>query len=305
MTLVQENVDLSGFTTYRLPGRAAYLAVVHTVSELQEAWSFAQARALPVAVIGSGSNVIVRQREYAGLLVVNSISSLARLGGDRVEVGAGTVLQDLIEFCSWEGLQGVARLAGIPGTVGGAIFGNAGAFGEQVGDVIVEVTHLDQAGALVRVSREGCRFAYRTSAFKRGEVPGIIVSAVLQLRGDDPHTVGRLVEDTLVARKGKHPVGCSCGSFFKNIEVDRLPAEVAAGVRQWAVYGRLPAGRLIQEAGGKGLRVGGAYVSERHGNFLINDGSATAADLTELAGLLKARVRTRFGIELEEEVRYL
>lgn len=201
--------------------------------------------------------------------------------------------------------MGVARLAGIPGTLGGAIFGNAGAFGEQVSDVLVKVRYLDGSGAPATARREACGFAYRTSDFKRGRLRGIIVSAVFALRQEDPSIVAQTVEETRAARKGKHPVGCSCGSFFKNIEVEHLPPEVARNVQEWAIFGRLPAGRLIQEAGGKGLRVGGAHVSENHGNFLINDGTATAADLKELAERLKARVRERFGIELEEEVRFL
>lgn len=305
MVSIQEDVDLAGYNTYALPGRAAYLAEVESADELREAWEFAQRRRLSLAALGSGSNVIVDESGYRGLVVINRIRLLVHLPGDRVAMGAGTELQELMRFTEREGLSGVERLAGIPGTVGGAIYGNAGAFGVQVGDLLEEVSFLDAGGELQAVGGEECRFSYRSSAFKRGELAGIIISAVIQLRTADPERVLRNVLDTLAAREGKHPAGASCGSFFKNIEAERLDPSLLQPISNWLIFGRIPAGRLIEEAGGKGLRVGGAHVSEKHCNFLLNDGSATSADLKRLAQAIKARVRDRFGIELEEEVRYL
>jgi UDP-N-acetylmuramate dehydrogenase len=298
-------VDLASFNTYHLASRAAYLAVVETVEEAKQAWRFARENGLGVAVLGSGSNVIVSEHGFDGLVVVNRIARLLRLPAERVEVGAGTRLEDLIRFTEDEGLAGLERLAGIPGTVGGAVYGNAGAFGSQIGDLIEEVRYVNSDGSLCRVEGGQSGFSYRNSAFKQGRLKGIIVSAVLQMRQADPQSIRNDIRETLGSREGKHPAGASCGSFFKNLEADQLSPTTQEQLADWIVFGRLPAGRLIQEAGGKGLRVGGAHVSERHCNFLLNDGTASPSDLKTLAQVIKERVSQRFGVELEEEVRYL
>jgi UDP-N-acetylmuramate dehydrogenase len=288
-----------------LSGSAAFFAEAHTVDQLAEACRYAKASGLPAAVLGSGSNIVVGEEPYPGLLVVDRIRLLATREQARIEVGAGESLADLVEFARAEGLGGLERLAGIPGTVGGALYGNAGAFGVQIGDLVEEVRYLDESCEPARVAGNDCRFSYRSSAFKLGELRGMLTSAVLRLEPRDRGLIAGLMEETLAAREGKHPPGASCGSFFKNLEAERLDPLVLEPLRPWMVFDRIPAGRLIQEAGGAGLRIGGAYVSEQHCNFLMNDGTATAGELRALAQLLKTRVRERFGVELEEEVRYL
>jgi UDP-N-acetylmuramate dehydrogenase len=299
------DADLRGFNTYGLPGRAAYLTEARSLEQLSEACRFARDNGLPIAVLGSGSNVIVDEEPFPGLVIIDRLRLLEPLPGDRLRVGAGEELAALVAFSGQRGLGGLERLAGIPGTVGGALYGNAGAFGVQIGDLTESLQYLEPTCSPASIGGADCRFSYRSSAFKRGELRGIITAAVLALTPRPRTEIERGVAETLAARAGKHPPGASCGSYFKNIEAEYLDPAVLEPLRPWVIFGRLPAGRLIQEAGGGGLRVGGASVSEQHCNFLMNDGTATAADLRALAKVLKARVRERFGVELEEEVRYL
>jgi len=305
MLSIRQEADLQPFNTYGLAGRAAHLAIVSSPAELREAQAFAGERRLPVAVIGAGSNLILGEDRYPGLVVVVRLMGLVRDDAHRVEAGAGEALESLVHFAQREGLCGIERLAGIPGTVGGAVYGNAGAFGEQIGDRVSGVQLLAPSGEIREVSGPDCRFAYRDSAFRLGERPGVIISALLQLRPEGPETIQAAIDETLAARRGKHPAGASCGSFFKNVEVDRLAPAVRRPLEPWVVFGKIPAGRLIQEVGAKGLRVGGVHTSDQHCNFLINDGEATVADIKLLAQEIKTRVRDQFGVELEEEVRYL
>ena len=302
---VEQDVDLAPYNTYGLPGRAAFLTRVHTVGELLGACEFARSRSLRSAVLGAGSNVVLDESGYDGLLIVNRIYQLERRDENRIEVGAGVDLAELVGFAQREGLSGLERLAGIPGSVGGALFGNAGAFGAQIGELVEKVEYVDpDCRGRIAASAE-LAFGYRSSAFKRGELSGVIATALLRMKSASPQEIAGAMEETLAARAGKHPAGASCGSYFKNVEADLLEPEVRARLSSWITFDRIPAGRLIEEAGGKGMRVGGAAVSAHHCNFLLNEGNATGSEVKQLAKQIKESVRDRFGIELEEEVRYL
>ncbi len=302
---IERNADLAAYNTYGLPGRAAFLMRVHTVSELLEACAFARDGGLRSAVLGAGSNVVIDESGYDGLLIVNRIYLVERRDENRIEVGAGVDLAELVGFAQREGLSGLERLAGIPGSVGGALFGNAGAFGVQIGELVERVGYVDPNCRERTAALAELAFGYRSSAFKRGELGGVIASALLRLRAASPAQIAAAMEETLAARAGKHPAGASCGSYFKNVEADQLEPEVRARLSAWIIFNRIPAGRLIEEAGGKGMRAGGAMVSAQHCNFLLNEGNATGSEVKQLARQVKKLVRDRFGIELEEEVRYL
>ncbi len=302
---VEQDVDLAPYNTYGLPGRAAFLTCVHTVGELLRACEFARSRSLRSAVLGAGSNIVIDESGYDGLLIVNRIHLLERREKNRIEVGAGVDLAELVGFAQGQGLAGLERLAGIPGSVGGALFGNAGAFGVQIGELVEQVGYVDPGCRERNADPDELAFSYRGGAFKRGELTGVIATALLRLTPASPGEITSAMEETLAARAGKHPAGASCGSYFKNVEADLIEPEVRARLSAWITFNRIPAGRLIEEAGGKGLRVGGAVVSAHHCNFLLNEGGATGNEVKRLARQVKELVRDRFEIELEEEVRYL
>ena len=195
----------------------------------------------------------------------------------------------MVEFAASSGLTGLEFAAGIYGTVGGAIYGNAGAYGGEIGRLVSEVTLVDKDGGLKTMPSAYCRFGYRDSYLKQtGE---IVTEADFVLRPEHRDKVREKVEEILKVRHIKFPPeGRSAGCFFKNIPDPREP------------YGKLPAGRLLEQVGAKGLAVGGARVFEGHANIIVNDGGATSRDIRALADILKKKVFEQFGIRLEEEV---
>jgi UDP-N-acetylmuramate dehydrogenase len=223
----------------------------------------------------------------------------------RVTAGAGAVLQDLVDFAIGRGLAGLESLAGIPGSVGAAVYGNAGAYGHSLSERVVGVRFYD--GRTVRVfdNRE-CRFHYRESIFKRHK-DWIIFSTELQLDAADAHALRETAGSILKIRNEKFPVTMKCaGSIFKNLLLADLPTDAAAQVPARAVReGKVPAAWFLEQVGAKGMARGDIHVAAYHANLIYNGGTGTAADLCALIRELKTRVAERFGIELEEEVQYV
>ena len=211
----------------------------------------------------------------------------------------------LVDFANERGLQGLETLAGIPGSVGAAVYGNAGAYGHSISERVVSVRFYD--GAAVRVfSNEECRFHYRESMFKQHK-EWIVFSTELRLEPADAAALRRTSADILTVRNQKFPVTMKCaGSIFKNLLWDDLPPAVAAAVPAAAVReGKVPAAWFLEQVGAKGMRRGDIHVADYHANLIYNAGAGTAADLCALIAELKDRVRARFGLELEEEVQYV
>ncbi|GFO70486.1 UDP-N-acetylenolpyruvoylglucosamine reductase [Geomonas limicola] len=304
MIELREHFPLAPCTTFGIGGPARFYAEVAGLAELREALSFARAEGLPFFLMGGGSNLLISDAGFPGLVIRNTGRALNREGTD-VEVEAGVVLIDLVRSCASWGLAGVATLAGIPGLVGGALRGNAGAYGGSLGEVCTSVRVLD-AGSLEEriVSRAECRFGYRDSRFKQD--PALVVLGTrLSLAPAPVEELEERVAETLAKRAARR-LDCeqSVGSYFTNPVVsDRaLVARFEAEQRVAAREGRLPAGWLIDQAGLRNLRVGGAQVSGIHANYLINTGGASARDVLELARLVKERVLSQTGVRLVEEV---
>jgi UDP-N-acetylmuramate dehydrogenase len=240
---------------------------------------------LPVTVLGRCTNVLVGDAGVPGLTVLARNESTT-LHGHVLRAEAGVELPGLVADVAGPGLAGLTFAANIPGSVGGAVVGNAGAYGESVSDVLLDV-HLLEEGKEHVVRPDALDFAYRSSLLKsRPDI--VVLSASFQLRhGPRDDLLRRIAEDAAL-RRSKHPLEyASCGSYFKN------PSR------------ELPAARLIEDAGLKGLRVGRAHVSEKHANFLVAEPGATADDITSLAAEVVRRVREASGYELSEEVRRL
>lgn len=300
----KENVLLAPFTSFGIGGPARYLAEVRDADQLREALRFARDQGLPFFLMGGGSNILVSDRGFGGV-VIRLSGGAVRREGNEVEAEAGVDLTGLVHATADWGLSGAEPLAGIPGLVGGAVRGNAGAYGGSLGEVCQTVRVLD-SGTLEELSLGGqaCRFAYRNSRFK--EEPGLVVlSARLVLTPAPVEETRQRVAATLAKRAARN-LQCegSVGSFFMNprVEDQELIARFEQHQKVHSREGRIPAGWLIDQASLRGERVGGAQISALHANYLVNAGGASARDVLLLARLVKERVRQATGVRLEEEV---
>lgn len=304
MFSLKRNVPLAPLSTFKIGGKADYFADVSSALELAEALEYAEKNALPVFVLGGGSNVLFSDKGFRGMVIRMQDGGL-EVSGERIVAGAGVLLLDVVRTACEAGLAGIEHLAGIPGSFGGAVRGNAGAFGAEIGTVISTVkAFVQETRMLSEYRQEQCDFGYRMSLFKKSHGI-IIVSAELVLRPGDKEELGRIMEETIAKREAKHPQSAKCaGSFFMNPTVDnpKLFAEFEKDNGVPARGGKLPAGWLIDHAGLRGKKVGGAMISDRHPNYLVNTGDATAEDVIMLASLVKQRVRDELGVQLKEEV---
>jgi UDP-N-acetylmuramate dehydrogenase len=289
---LRENVRLRDFSSFRIGGPADYFFCPASPGQLKASLDLARRHSLPWYIIGGGYNLLFADEGFRGLILRNGLKGVKREGGPReIEVSSGTDLGELVRLAKDAGLSGLEFLSGIPGSVGGAVCGNAGAFGQSVGDFLKEAVLLSAEGEERTASRDYFEFQYRHSCLKKDR--NVLISAVFELEPGDRIKTESLVEDYLQRRKAKHPpwsTACA-GSYFKN-PVMPDGTKVAAGY-------------LLEQVGAKSLRVGEAAVYSGHANFIINLGGARSCDVRELARLLKERVKEQFGVELEEEVIYL
>ncbi len=282
---VKVREPLAPHTTFQVGGPAAFFVSTNDVPLLQRAVRAARAAGLPVAALGGGSNTLVADTGFPGLIVhLTSTRCEARDDG-QVEADAGTPLSRVVRTAISKNLTGLEFAVGIPGSFGGALAGNAGTGGHGVSERVEQVTYLDDRGELRTCDRTSLDVSYRYTRFKYSTTD-IIVSARLKLAIDTPTEIQMRVREA-VDRRSWQPKGAWCaGCVFKN------PANGHAG-------------KLIQDAGLKGKKIGGAMVSPDHANFVTNTGNATAEDIVILISYIKQQVRDQFGVQLEEEVRYL
>jgi UDP-N-acetylmuramate dehydrogenase len=301
---VLQDVPLSRYTRFGIGGPADLYAETESVDAFVAALASAQASGSPVMVIGGGTNLIVSDAGFRGIVLRYRASGLIA-DGTRVTADAGAQLQELIDFTVDRGLKGLETLAGIPGSVGAAVYGNAGAYGHSISERVSSVRFYD--GRSVRVfDNSQCEFHYRESVFKRRK-EWIIFSTELLLDAADAAALRQTADDIVKIRNEKFPIAMKCaGSIFKNLLLNELPSRVAAEVPATAVReGKIPAAWFLDQAGARGLQRGEIHVADYHANLIYNAGAGTAADLCALIQELKQRVRARFGIEIEEEVQYV
>jgi UDP-N-acetylmuramate dehydrogenase len=301
---VSTATPLSRYTRFGIGGPADLYAETDSVEAFIAAMEAARASTMPTVVIGGGTNLIVSDTGYRGLVLRYRADRLLAANG-RVVAQAGAVLQDLVDFAIANGLKGLETLAGIPGSVGAAIYGNAGAYGHSIAERVIRVQFYD--GDEVRVfGNKECEFQYRESVFKRHK-EWIIFSTELLLERAGAGELRRVADDILKVRNAKFPVTMKCaGSIFKNLLRDELAAEVASAVPDNVVReGKIPAAWFLEQVGAKGLVRGDIHVADYHANLIYNAGGGTAADLCAVIRELKSRVQERFGLELEEEVQYV
>jgi len=304
MTTIQENIPLAPFTSFGIGGPARYFAEVASAAELRDALLFARQKGLPYYLLGGGTNLLVSDSGFDGLIIRVNFKAVS-LTRNSIEAEAGADLTGLVHQAANGGLLGIESLAGIPGMLGGAVRGNAGAYGGCIAEVCSAVQALNaKTLQWVNLSRQECCFGYRESRFKR-EPELIVVSATLELLPGSPEEIRQRVEATL-ARRAARNLQCekSVGSFFMNpvVSDSGLIKRFETDQQVRSRDGRVPAGWLIDQAGLRNQRFGAAVVSALHANYLINTGGASAREVLALARTIKERVRAVTGVQLREEV---
>lgn len=292
----EKNVDLAKLTTLEVGGRAKYLVTACTKQEFAKAIGWAKEKNVEWVVIGEGSNLLVSDDGYNGLVIVNKIDLIERDGG-KIKVGAGTNLNQLVDYVNAVGLAGMECLAGIPGTVGGAVYGNAGAYGQTISDCLVGVQTLSKLWL-----KSECGFGYRESNFKRNKE--VIVEIQFGLVSERPEVLQDKSVEIRTLREKKYPKWLKCpGSFFKNLFFEQLPEEARKQIPEEKIKGgKVAAGYLLELVGARGMRMGGARVADYHGNLIYNVGGAKSDEVWKLAQKLQNLVQDRFGVTLEPEV---
>ncbi len=282
---LKENVPLAPYTSARIGGPADALLTASSADDLAAIVSWLWREGLEYVVLGGGSNVLVSDRGVRGVTVLNRAKAVRFENGDHPSVWAesGVVFSNLANRCAARGLSGLEWAATVPGTIGGAVYGNAGAFGGDMASSLVWAEILTSSGQRERWPVDKMTYGYRTSILKRAEMKAVVLSAELKLQTATKEAVSVKIEQFGERRKATQPPGASMGSMFKNPEGDF-------------------AGRLIEAAGLKGSRIGNAEISPVHGNFFINHGRTKAGDIRRLIDLVQKTVREKFDVQLELEI---
>ncbi len=300
---ISKDALLSQHTRFGIGGPAdVYLETAEECS-FMEALGAARARG-EYAVIGDGTNLIVSDAGFRGVVLRFTARGLAR-EGSTVRAEAGTELQALVDFCIGEGLKGMETMTGIPGSVGAAVHGNAGAYGHSINERVRRVRFFDGA-ALRTFDNAECEFRYRESAFKRHK-DWIIFSTELAMDPAASAELRKTADDILKIRLEKYPPTMKCaGSIFKNLILAELPEAARRQVPERVIReGKVPSAYFLEQVGAKGIENGGIRVADYHANLIYNAGNGTARELCEVILDLKSRVQQRFGLMLEEEVQYV
>lgn len=311
---IQTQMTLAPLTTYQVGGPARYYSEAQDYPTLVELLEWAKGRHLPVFILGGGSNILVSDEGFGGLVIKFKGSSQQIVYEDKevidIFVGAGTELDRLVQQTVEGGQQGLEWASGIPGVIGGALKINASAFGGQVKDNILEIRTYDPDKEIVKkYDSQSSLYGYKDTIFLKEAQKEVILGAKMRFYKKDPAALKRRRQQILFYRAQKHPSQPSCGSVFKNV-TDRQFIQIFLEQRpQWREkyaqvwQNKIPAGLLIDEAGLKGFQIGAARVSEKHANFIVNQGTAKADEILQLISLVKERVQDQFGVSLQNEVR--
>lgn len=283
---VKKNVLLKNYTTFKIGGRTRYFFVARTKEDLISAIKTTKKFNLPFFILGKGSNLLVFDDGFNGLVIKIENCKL-KIENSKITAGAGLSLSKLVNISLEKGLTGSEWAVGIPGTAGGAIYGNAGAFGKSMADIIKEVEVFDINDSKFKIyNLRDCKFGYRDSIFKHRKNL-IILLAVLKLRKSEKKQIQKKIKEFLNYKKRTQPLNfSSAGSIFKNSK-------------------KFSAAELIEKCNLKGKKIGNAKISEKHANFIVNLGNGKAKDVIKLINLIKKKVKNKFSIELKEEVCFL
>ncbi len=290
---IRAEEPLAPYTTFKVGGPAEWFLETRSSDEVLDALRIAQAAAVRVTLLGGGSNVLIGDRGVRGLVLRPRGGVIEQIDSGHVRADAATTINGLVRWTVQRGIGGLEAWAGTPGTVGGAIFGNAHFGGRLIGELVESVRLAGQHGDVRDLSRDEMEFGYDRSRLQRtGEV---LLSAVFRVSTGDPASLRDVARQSLTYRKKTQPLDTpSAGCIFQNPDRTVVPADIPAS-----------AGALVDRAGLKGTARGDARVSTTHGNFIVNEGHATAAEIRALIDLCRARVSEQFGVALQEEIVYV
>ncbi len=319
---VQAQVRLAPYVHFRIGGPAEYFLLASSSEEIVSACQAALELKIPYTILGDGSNVLILDGGIEGL-VIKAANKKINFFGQGVEAEAGAVLMEVANRAAEKGFSGFEFAGGIYGTVGGAIYGNAGSFGREIKDVFISCRFFDPAEGVKEFNRQQCQFVYRGSIFK-DHPDWVILSGSFALQPDDPAEVKKRMSELVKQKAKSQPFNLpSSGCIFQNVSVeevdfDRLAEEIdptsvnrASGLtneqcwQRFKQQGRVPASYLLEELGLKGKQIGQAQVSEQHANFIVNLGGATASEVMMLISYIKQQVRDRVSVQLREEIQIL
>ncbi|WP_404406682.1 UDP-N-acetylmuramate dehydrogenase [Jeotgalibacillus malaysiensis] len=283
--MIQKNVPLKDYTYTKIGGNADYLAIPESIEELTKAVTFAKKNNIPWMVLGNGSNVLIQDGGIEGLVILTTSLTNMTIDVEKITVQAGAPIIEVSRAAHDHSLSGLEFACGIPGSVGGAVYMNAGAYGGEIKDVCTHVTVLTPEGSVEKLPAEKMAFDYRTSAIP--DENWIVLEAEFVLEKADQHMIKAKMDELTYLRESKQPLEYpSCGSVFK-----RPPGHFA--------------GKLIQDSNLQGVQIGGAQVSLKHAGFIVNKGDATAKDYLNLVQHVQKTVKEKFGVDLEKEVRVI
>jgi len=313
MPKILSGVLLAPYTTFKVGGEAKYFLEAKTKEDVIFGLKFAREKSVPLFILGGGSNILVSDNGFSGLVIKCNLFNI-RCQGKKIYAEAGVFLSSILSQSVKRGLTGMEWAVGIPGTIGGAIFGNAGAFGEDIGSVIEKIRVIDIEDLSEKeFQNQKCNFGYRTSIFKENKIKKqkeyIIIGGELKLAIGDKKNIKEKVKNNFDWKKEHQLLNFfSAGSIFKNLEVKNY------NTKFWSEFPELkkfqntqiiPAAYLIDKCGLKGKRIGGVMISDLHSNFILNIQNAKAKDIDRLIKYIKIKVREKYNILLEEEIQYV
>jgi len=311
---IQQKTKLAPLTSFRVGGDAKFFFEAKTNEEVGLAMMYAYEESLPLFILGGGTNILVSDGGFDGIAIKPNIKNI-KPGEDFLSVGSGASMESVLDYCLERGFSGLEWSGGLPGTIGGAVRGNAGAFGGEISNIISEVLSINVIGVqpkLIRRSSKDCNFSYRSSLFKTKEEKEIITEVVLRFDHKNKDELRRVAQEKIQYRAANHPLEYpNAGSIFKNIKAQDAPEELFERAQKLGkLKGRpermmMPTAFVIEETDLKGFSIGGAEISTKHANFIVNKGRATAKDIFSLINLVKEKVAKKWKLDLEEEIQYL
>jgi len=309
---VKNNILLKDHTTFKIGGPAEYFLIVKEKEKLIKAIKIAKKLKLPIFIFSGGSNLLVSDKGLKGLVIkIQDLDTKFKIkrnkSGTMITANAGVELKSLTEFSIEKSLQGLEWSGGLPGTLGGAVRGNAGAFGGEMKDTVFEVEALDKNLNVRKLSNKQCQFSYRSSIFKKKN--WIVLSAAIKLKKGNKKNIQSVALSHIKYRQDRHPWEYpNTGSIFKNCAFSEFSPKLKKsllGVIKKDPFEIVPTAYLISELGLKGKKVGNAQISKKHPNFIVNLGGASAGDVLKLINLVKQKVKKAYNIELETEVQFV
>jgi len=289
---LQSEVLLSPYASFGIGGPASYFYIAKNPTEIIRAVDAAREAGVKFFILGGGSNILFDDAGYSGLIIKDECDKFAVYDNGSVSAQSGAIVDKMVDAALEAGLSGLEYAAGIKGTIGGAVYGNAGAFGHAINEILERAVLYTHNGKITIADNNHFRFAYLKSSLS--DSGDIVLSVKLQLRQGDKEKLAEIVNERRQFRSERHPVGMgSAGSVFKNLRKLEEPDNVT------------PAGKILEEAGVRGMQVGDAAVFEKHCNIVVNKGKATSRDVKTLVAMMEKAAHDKFGIDLKREILYI